>query len=858
MPRIIVALALIVCLAVSVSGRSEPSIIKIDPDYDPAKLPYRLVLRHSLSVPLPQNSMQPADINGDGQDEMINFYNLDSRDGYWRNAVVAYTKPAGETLFQLNGCFKGAHMANMETLDLLNGPGNEIICVKDKFDSIFFEISSFDSNFAETAYCFLADVASEMSPGDSWKDLLVHPLAGIDINGDGHRDLIYSQCGKMNRSFAPDSGLARGIIAYDLINNKRIWFFPTADGIGEKNVRIASRPDGSPVIIFATPGFSNSYAANGMESRHSYLLAIDINGREIWRKQIGDAFLYPGIECLDWDDDGILDIYYISDAELDPENHSRIVVLDQQTGNQKAISDDIGPGRAWISKTPIAEPMGKIILAVSQPSARPPRVLFCDKKLCIKAIIEGCSDLLCSADLDRDGHLEYILSIPNSETVILDADFNIISKDELSPHGYIYFYNSMESRGILISDNFSSWSYYEMEKRPILTVIFARFKWAIIALAAAFILGIILIFARWIYNLYLSSIGIPTLDRINAMATVLDRKGKIIYANNNLLTKSFLGNGFRKKANYRKTELNKYSGLIEAIDRSYREPYSPLQARLEIGEKSQEKKIEVVIYPQVDRRNNFIGKILIVEEIGQKADWERKVVLGEAAQRWMHKLKGNMATARIILENIQEDRRLAGLTNNNSVLCEYLAALKTQIAETAEATSKILKFAKIGKPRLQFCDINRIVDKAATPYIMTGSPDITVTKIQQEALPLVQADPDQIGEALGNLLSNAVVAVKNSGNVTIMTRMAGNLHNEPSDGYIDVVVEDDGCGIEADDLERIFSPGFSRAHNGTGIGLAIVKEIIDNHGWKINLESKPGRGSRFTIRAPLESKNNGK
>ena len=69
------------------------------------------------------------------------------------------------------------------------------------------------------------------------------------------------------------------------------------------------------------------------------------------------------------------------------------------------------------------------------------------------------------------------------------------------------------------------------------------------------------------------------------------------------------------------------------------------------------------------------------------------------------------------------------------------------------------------------------------------------------------------------------------------------------------MVSDQGCGINEDDAKHVFDPFFTTKRKGTGLGLAIVQKIVQAHGGRIHLSSRPGQGSTFTVRVPLASGN---
>jgi len=260
--------------------------------------------------------------------------------------------------------------------------------------------------------------------------------------------------------------------------------------------------------------------------------------------------------------------------------------------------------------------------------------------------------------------------------------------------------------------------------------------------------------------------------------------------------------------------------------------------------------IAITAYPRLDQNDKFNGKVLIAENVTGRLNWQRKVVLGEAAQRWLHRLKGNLATARIYLENLQEDRRLDVQTRDR-VLPDYIPAVNDQIRQTAETANKILHFASISKPEPVRCEINALIDRAAEPYLANPRSGLTVAKEQQADLPEISVDPNQIKEVLDNLLSNAIFSMKQGGKLGISSHLAEDLPSKSSLRMVEIVVEDTGVGIDVVDLERIFQPGFSRS-GSTGVGLALVKEIVENHGGQIKVESQPGKGSRFIVRLPSQ------
>ncbi|MEJ2185656.1 MAG: ATP-binding protein [Gemmatimonadota bacterium] len=112
-------------------------------------------------------------------------------------------------------------------------------------------------------------------------------------------------------------------------------------------------------------------------------------------------------------------------------------------------------------------------------------------------------------------------------------------------------------------------------------------------------------------------------------------------------------------------------------------------------------------------------------------------------------------------------------------------------------------------------------------------------------LPLVECYPGQLNQVFMNLLVNAVHAMPDGGTITVRTRAEGD--------HVVVEIEDTGAGISKANLKRIFEPGFTTKGNrvGMGMGLLIVRQIVDRHGGHIAVASEQGRGTKFTITLPV-------
>jgi signal transduction histidine kinase len=123
-----------------------------------------------------------------------------------------------------------------------------------------------------------------------------------------------------------------------------------------------------------------------------------------------------------------------------------------------------------------------------------------------------------------------------------------------------------------------------------------------------------------------------------------------------------------------------------------------------------------------------------------------------------------------------------------------------------------------------------------------------------DQLPAIQGDPYQLRQIFTNLLMNAFEALNGNGVVTITASALneeGPAGGEPQGPMVQVEVRDNGPGIPADVLEKIFSPFFTTKPQGSGLGLAIVRKIVDAHDGRIDVGVLETGGTRFRVTLPV-------
>jgi len=186
---------------------------------------------------------------------------------------------------------------------------------------------------------------------------------------------------------------------------------------------------------------------------------------------------------------------------------------------------------------------------------------------------------------------------------------------------------------------------------------------------------------------------------------------------------------------------------------------------------------------------------------------------------------------------------------------EYYKVINTEANRLSRMVNNILNFNKIESGRRNYhfvkCDLNEEIESLIFNYkqhLDKNGFEINFTKV--ESLPEVSVDREAVSEAIINLIDNAVKYSADVKKIEIGTVIEGNM--------LGVKVKDFGVGIDRKDQELVFDKFFrvttgDLAHKakGSGIGLSIVKHIVDAHQGKIDLESTIGKGSCFTLYFPI-------
>ena len=228
---------------------------------------------------------------------------------------------------------------------------------------------------------------------------------------------------------------------------------------------------------------------------------------------------------------------------------------------------------------------------------------------------------------------------------------------------------------------------------------------------------------------------------------------------------------------------------------------------------------------------------------------QRLSAIGQMAATVAHKIGTPLTALSGHIQLMAEDPNMSTESRRR------LETVEAQIERTSKIIQDMLLYARRPEPVRSPLDLNACVEECIALF----RPEferrhIAVVTEWSHQIEKVEADSQQLQEVFNNLIENALGAMPAGGTLVVRVSPYTALGQSDHRRLVAVEFADTGCGMNAEQLAQIFQPFFTtkKAGRGTGLGLAISLETVRAHGGQINVESEPGKGSRFTIILPYE------
>lgn len=238
---------------------------------------------------------------------------------------------------------------------------------------------------------------------------------------------------------------------------------------------------------------------------------------------------------------------------------------------------------------------------------------------------------------------------------------------------------------------------------------------------------------------------------------------------------------------------------------------------------------------------HHMGIIIVLDDLTELEKAQRIAAWREVARRIAHEVKNPLTP---ITLSAQRLKRKYSERINDPVFSECTQMIIDQVDLIKNLVSEFSSYARFPSTNPKPCELQSIIQEAAAIY-RESNPNINFHLNISEKIPPMNLDRQQIKQAMTNLIDNAIVELREQGNIFIT------LSHDSILNRVRIEVADDGPGITDEDKTRLFEPYFSKKKSGMGLGLTIVNSIIADHNGMIRVQDNQPQGAKFVIELPL-------
>lgn len=326
---------------------------------------------------------------------------------------------------------------------------------------------------------------------------------------------------------------------------------------------------------------------------------------------------------------------------------------------------------------------------------------------------------------------------------------------------------------------------------------------------------------------------------------ILDPNARVFYLNGRFQSLINSSHPISKRQHYSDAlrDLPEVKALVDLTIRQ------KIQNSIEIVQHNTDgiKKLQITALPLPKQIPLLETYIIEIQDVTKPVMSDRAKVWSKSMQKITHDIKTPLSTIQLNLKTLQ--MRLATIPlDQREEIDDDMEMMRIELERVRSLAKNFLKFSNLDKPNFQPTDVNELVSSVVKQFENYINEKMDIRFETDGAIKKIQLDCQQIKIVLDILIENAIDALQGEGLIKITAGLAQLLEREGCN-FLEIEVADSGAGIETKIKNEIFEPYFTTKKDGTGMGLAIAKKIIEDHGGEIGLYSKDGFGTvvRFVI-----------
>ena len=248
--------------------------------------------------------------------------------------------------------------------------------------------------------------------------------------------------------------------------------------------------------------------------------------------------------------------------------------------------------------------------------------------------------------------------------------------------------------------------------------------------------------------------------------------------------------------------------------------------------------LTAVLMDRIDEEREIVRRLK--ESQDQLVHAEKLASLGQLAASIAHEINNPLAGVLTYTKLLA--KRISGDTLEKGAALDYLSKMESEVSRCSRIIRNLLDFSRQTEPTLRLVDVNQVIEQVLA---MVGHQaqlqNVGLVKELNPSLPKVMADFDKLQQVFTNLTLNAIQAMSGGGKLTLRTSV--------ENSRVRIDVQDTGCGISKENLSKLFTPFFTTKEKGSGVGLglAVVRGIIERHKGEIKVQSEVGKGTTFSV-----------
>jgi len=234
----------------------------------------------------------------------------------------------------------------------------------------------------------------------------------------------------------------------------------------------------------------------------------------------------------------------------------------------------------------------------------------------------------------------------------------------------------------------------------------------------------------------------------------------------------------------------------------------------------------------------------LIENRNKLIEAEKEMMWREMAQVMAHEIKNPLTPIRLQMQRMEYKYSMQS-EDFDQIFKDGLRIVNEEVENLQTLVNQFRNFAKMPSANFQTYDLKKQLEEVVTPYESQADVNLEIA----DELPEFYGDKMQMKQVFVNLIQNAIQSMNSDRTL--------NIRCAHKNGNFVISIEDHGEGIDEDDLDKIFQPYFTRKKKGTGLGLPIVKRIVQSHDGNIHVNSDKEKGTTFTIRIGISENGTG-